>query len=188
MLAVIGAAYLFAFFDIVNIGAALPKIADQFGISSGRASLAISVGLAGYVIGALADSWISDRIGRREALLVSVAFFSVGTLISALATDFTLLAIGRLIAGMGIGAEIAAAAAYLAGISPAHLRGRVGSIAVAWGFLGLAIVPFVTPSTRTVIPAAAPVRDRAVPPYGEWGLRRPRHPGAVHHRRGSRLA
>lgn len=143
VLIVIGAAYLFAFFDIVNIGAALPKIAEQFGISSGRASLAISVSLAGYVIGALADSWISDRIGRREALLISVAFFSVGTLISALATDFTLLAIGRLIAGMGIGAEIAAAAAYLAGISPAHLRGRAGSIAVAWGFLGLAIVPFV---------------------------------------------
>ena len=111
VLVVIGAAYLFAFFDIVNIGAALPKIAEQFGISSGRASLAISVSLAGYVIGALGDGWVSDRIGRREALLLSVVFFSVGTLISALATDFTVLAAGRLIAGMGIGAEIAAAAA-----------------------------------------------------------------------------
>ncbi len=65
VLIVIGAAYLFAFFDIVNIGAALPKIAEQLGISSGRASLAVSVSLAGCLIGALADGWVSDRIGRR---------------------------------------------------------------------------------------------------------------------------
>lgn len=143
VLAVIGAAYFFAFFDVVNIGAALPAIARHFDITSGHASIAISLGLAGYVVGAFADSWVSDRIGRRQALFVSVALFSIGTLIAALAPSFELLVIGRFIAGMGIGAEIAAAAAYLAGISPAHLRGRAGSIAVAWAFVGFAVVPFV---------------------------------------------
>ncbi|MEI7761085.1 MAG: MFS transporter [Thermoleophilia bacterium] len=139
----IGAAYLFAFFDVVNIGAAIPTIAKQFGVSTGTVAVAVSIGLVGYIVGALADGWVSDRVGRRPALMISIVFFSVGTLICALAPSIDVLYVGRFLSGVGIGAEIATATAYIAGISPAPLRGRAGSTAVFWGFIGLAVVPFI---------------------------------------------
>ena len=143
VLIALGAAYFFAFYDIVNIGDALPVIAKQFEISSQTAASAISVGLVGYVVGSLSDAVVSDRLGRRLALLVSVGMFTVGALITAFSGSFTLLLVGRFITGMGIGAEIAAAAAYLNGISPTRLRGRAGCQAVVWGYVGIAITPFV---------------------------------------------
>lgn len=143
VLAVVGAAYFFAFSDVVNIGFALPVLEKQFGVSSGAAANAITAGLVGYVIGALGDAAIGDRYGRRIGLTISIIAFSIGTTIAALAPTFDIVIVGRLIAGMGIGAEIASAAAYLAGIAPSRLRGRAGTFAVTWGFAGLAATPFL---------------------------------------------
>jgi putative MFS transporter len=92
VLIALGAAYFFAFYDIVNIGDALPVIAKQFEISSQTAASAISVGLLGYVVGSLSDAVVSDRLGRRPALLVSVGMFTFGALITAFSDSFTVCA------------------------------------------------------------------------------------------------
>ena len=144
VLAVIGSAYFFGFFDVVNVGDALPAIKHHFHIGTETASLAITLGLFGYVIGAVLDAWISDRIGRRQALFGSVAMFSIGTLISGLAPTFAWLVVGRVITGMGIGAEIAAVGAYLSEIAPAHLRGKASGQSVLWGYSAFAVVPFIS--------------------------------------------
>ncbi|EQD27601.1 sugar transport permease, partial [mine drainage metagenome] len=52
LLWVLGAAYFFAFFDIVNIGAVLPEIASEFHVTATLASSAITAGLIAYIIGA----------------------------------------------------------------------------------------------------------------------------------------
>ena len=143
VLIALGAAYFFAFYDVVNIGDALPEIANQFDISSTTAAQAISIGLLGYVVGSLADSFVADRIGRRPALVVSIVMVVIGSLLTAFSDSFTMLMIGRFISGMGIGAEIASAAAYLNGISPTRLRGRAGCQAVVWGYVGIAVAPFI---------------------------------------------
>jgi len=143
VLAIIGVAYFFTFFDVVNIGYALPAIASHFRVSTDTAALTIALGLVGYVIGAEIDGFVSDRLSRRLALLLSVAGFTVGSFVTALAPTFAWLVVGRFIVGMGIGAEIAAASAYITGISPSHLRGRAGGEAVTWGYAGIAVAPFV---------------------------------------------
>ena len=142
-LVALGAAYFFAFYDVVNIGDVLPVIEKQFDISSETAAYAITIGLLGYVVGSLADAVVSDRVGRRPALLISIAMFTVGALITAFAGSFPVILVGRFITGMGIGAEIAAAAAYLNGISPTRMRGNAGCRAVVWGYVGIAITPFI---------------------------------------------
>ncbi len=143
MLIALGAAYFFAFYDVVNIGDALPEIAKQFDVSSATSANAISIGLLGYVVGSLGDSFVSDRLGRRPALTLSVVLVVVGALITAFSESFNMLLVGRFISGMGIGAEIASAAAYLNGVSPSRVRGQAGSKAVFWGYLGIAVTPFI---------------------------------------------
>ncbi len=143
VLVAVGAAWFFAFIDIVNVGYALPVITDQFHISSSAAAMAVTLGLVGYVVGSLLDGVIGDRYGRRLALTLSVITFSIGSLIAVFSQDLTVLCVGRFIAGMGIGAEISAATAYIGEISPARLRGRAGGLAAACGYVGMAAVPFI---------------------------------------------
>src|SRR5438270_12569987 len=73
LLWVVGAGYFFAFFDIVTISFALPVIATQFHSSKGAVSLSVTSSLIGYIIGAIGDSQVADKWGRRLSLVVSVA-------------------------------------------------------------------------------------------------------------------
>ena len=143
LLWVVGAGYFFAFFDIVTISFALPVIATQFHASKGAVSLSVTSSLIGYIIGALADSQVADKWGRKLSLVVSVILFSVGTALAAVSWNVTSLIVFRFISGLGIGAEIAAVTTYLSEISPAPLRGRYTSWATTAAYAGFAVVPFV---------------------------------------------
>jgi putative MFS transporter len=149
LLWVVGAGYFFAFFDIVTISFALPVIAKQFHASKGAVSLSVTSSLIGYIVGALADSQIADKWGRRLSLAVSVSVFSLGTALAAISTSVTTLIIFRFISGLGIGAEIAAVTTYLSEISPAPLRGRYTSWATTAAYAGFAVVPFIA---RVLVP------------------------------------
>ncbi len=143
ILLVVGAGFFFGFFDIITIAIGLPVIQKQFHISMSTASWAISSGLIGYIIGSFVDSRISDHMGRRLALYLSVGFYSVGSLLSATSTTIGWLIAWRVISGMGIGAEISEVTTYMSEMSPKKIRGRLSSIAIATGFLGFAVVPFI---------------------------------------------
>ncbi len=149
LLWVLGAGYFFAFFDIVNIGAALPVIADQFGISVELASWAITASLIAYIVGAFIDGTLADLFGRRLGLVLSVSAFTLGSVGAALSPSLGWLIAFRCIAGLGLGAEIASVTAYLGEISPARVRGRYTSWATACAYAGFVAVPFVA---RVLVP------------------------------------
>lgn len=150
LLVVIGAGYFFAYFDVVTIGLALPVITDQFGVSSKVAALAVTSSLAGYIVGAFIDSRIADTRGRRLSMMISVCVFTAGTLAAAASPGIVWLIVFRFIAGMGIGAEIAAVTTYVGELAPERLRGRVTCIVGVMAFAGFAAVPLVG---RFLIPA-----------------------------------
>ena len=152
LLWVVGAGYFFAFFDIVTISFAAPVIATQFHVSKSTVTLSVTSSLIGYIIGALANSTIADKWGRKLSLTVSVAVFSVGTILAAISTNVTELIIFRFIAGLGIGAEIAAVTTYIGELSPARLRGRYTSWATTAAYAGFAVVPF---AARALVPTFA---------------------------------
>ncbi|MBV9413424.1 MAG: MFS transporter [Solirubrobacterales bacterium] len=152
LLWIVGAGYFFAFFDIVTISFAAPVIATQFHVSKATVTLSVTSSLIGYIIGAFADSTIADKWGRKLSLGVSVAVFSVGTILAALSTNVTELIVFRFIAGLGIGAEIAAVTTYIGELSPARLRGKYTSWATTAAYAGFAVVPFIA---RALVPTFA---------------------------------
>jgi putative MFS transporter len=152
LLWVVGAGYFFAFFDIVTISFAVPVIASQFHVAKSTVTLSVTSSLIGYIIGAFADSTIADKWGRRLSLEISVAVFSIGTVLAALSTNVTELIIFRFISGLGIGAEIAAVTTYIGELSPAKLRGRYTSWATTAAYAGFAAVPFIA---RALVPTFA---------------------------------
>jgi putative MFS transporter len=152
LLWVVGAGYFFAFFDIVTISFAAPVIATQFHVSKATVTLSVTSSLVGYIIGAFADATIADKWGRRLSLGLSVGVFSLGTVLAAASTNVTELIIFRFIAGLGIGAEIAAVTTYIGELSPAPLRGRYTSWATTAAYAGFAVVPFIA---RGLVPTFA---------------------------------
>src|SRR5579885_2620703 len=152
LLWIVGAGYFFAFFDIVTISFAAPVIATQFYVSKATVTLSVTSSLVGYIIGAFADSTIADKWGRKLSLSISVAVFSVGTILAAVSTNVTELIVFRFISGLGIGAEIAAVTTYIGELSPARLRGRYTSWATTAAYAGFAVVPFIA---RGLVPTFA---------------------------------
>lgn len=152
LLWIVGAGYFFAFFDIVTISYATPVIAGQFHVSKTTVAYSVTSSLIGYIIGAFADGAVADKWGRRLSLGLSVAVFSLGTILAAASTNVVELIAFRFIAGLGIGAEIATVTTYIGEVSPARLRGRYTSWATTMAYAGFAVVPFVA---RGLVPTFA---------------------------------
>jgi putative MFS transporter len=138
-----GAGFFFAFFDIITIGLSLPVFSKQFNVPLSMALWTITSSLIGYIFGAFCDGRLSDFFGRRIALFLSVAAFSIGSLLSACSQNLETLIVCRFIIGLGIGAEISNVVTYVSELSPAKIRGRITAIPICIAFLGFAIVPFV---------------------------------------------
>ncbi len=85
---------------------------------------------------------ISDRIGRRAAIVLGLALMAVGTLAFALAPSVGVLLAGRVLTGAGVGFALSAATAALAESMPegrGHLAGAFATASTASG-LTIALV------------------------------------------------
>jgi sugar porter (SP) family MFS transporter len=112
-------------YDTGIISGALLQIAPEFGLGDTAKSLVTASILAGAVIGALACSALSERIGRRRTLLLIAAVFVVGALGAALSPTAVVLALFRLVLGFAVGGATQTAPMYVAELSPSALRGRL---------------------------------------------------------------
>ena len=113
-------------FDLVVIGAVIPtlKATGDLGFTPATLTTASTMGLVGVGIGAVTIGPLTDRFGRRISLIASIAVFSVLTIAVAFAQNVTQFTTLRFLAGLGLGACLPTALAYMS----EHARpGRGGS-------------------------------------------------------------
>jgi sugar porter (SP) family MFS transporter len=129
ILAIAGALGGFLFgFDSSVINGAVDPIQDQFGLSESLTGFAVASALLGCALGAYLAGRLADRYGRIPAMLVGAVLFLVSAIGCGLAIGVVDLIVWRLVGGLGIGIASVIAPAYIAEISPKHLRGRLGSL------------------------------------------------------------
>jgi sugar porter (SP) family MFS transporter len=114
-------------FDASVISGVVGFIEIEFSLSKielgwSVASLTLSATLAMMLAGPL-----SDRIGRRPVLKIAAVLFAVSAIASALAPNFLILVLARMLGGLGVGAALIIAPMYIAEIAPAGVRGRMVS-------------------------------------------------------------
>ena len=123
---VICTALLFDGYDLVVYGTVLPGLLanpSQIGaFDAVTAGLLGSWALIGVLAGSLACGAVGDFFGRRRLMLLGIAWFSVGMLITALTTTVTAFGAMRFITGVGLGIVIATAGATMAEFAPAGRR------------------------------------------------------------------
>ncbi|QEK53112.1 sugar porter family MFS transporter [Pedobacter aquae] len=116
--------FLFGF-DTAVISGAEKSIQAYWNLNVFEHGLTVSIALIGTVLGSLLGSIPSDKFGRKNTLFIVAIFYLVSSLGTALATDWTVFLIFRLIGGLGVGISSVTAPIYISEISPANSRGRL---------------------------------------------------------------
>jgi len=99
--------------------------------------------LIGCATGVLVVGPISDRFGRKKALLLAAMLFLVSAIGTSLPRDIWTFILFRWLGGIGIGIASMSTPIYIAEIAPAHLRGRLVSVNQIAIVGGIVVVYFV---------------------------------------------
>lgn len=103
ILAAIGG-FLFGY-DTGVVSGAILLIKDEFKMDAQYQELFVSATIATAAIFALLGGFGADRFGRRPMMFVSSVVFTIGAVVMGCANERSLLLVGRLIVGIGIGAN-----------------------------------------------------------------------------------
>ncbi|MFC1415508.1 MFS transporter [Streptacidiphilus cavernicola] len=129
----------------------LPDVAASFGVSVPTAGFLVTGYALGVVLGAPLMTLLGTRIPRKNMLMLLMALFVVGNLISAVAPVFAVMLIGRVVASLahgaffGIGAVVAAEL-----VAPDRKAG-----AIALMFTGLTVANVVGVPLGTLVGQSA---------------------------------
>ena len=134
----------FDFFDIfmmAYLGAALQQSGfmtrEEFGMT-------LAAGFVGMFFGTVLFGMGSDRFGRRPAFIFMLLIYSLFTLMGAFAPNAHWLMAARLLAGVGIGAELVVIDTYVTEMMPSRVRGRYVAITQLVGFSAIPVVAFLS--------------------------------------------
>ncbi|KAK7304700.1 hypothetical protein VNO77_42586 [Canavalia gladiata] len=122
--------FLFGY-DTGVISGALLYIRDDFKAVDTKTWLQeaiVSMALAGAIIGASVGGWINDRFGRKKAIILADTLFFIGSVVMAAAMNPTILIVGRVFVGLGVGMASMASPLYISEASPTRVRGALVSL------------------------------------------------------------
>ncbi|WP_332631362.1 D-xylose transporter XylE [Halalkalibacter flavus] len=123
---------------------------DGLGLSTLFHGLTVSSALIGCIIGGIVSGILSNRIGRRNSLMVAAGLFFISALLSAypeflfFTKDeptvglFVMFNIYRILGGIGVGLASGLGPLYISETSPANIRGRLvtlNNLAIIFGTL-----------------------------------------------------
>jgi AAHS family 3-hydroxyphenylpropionic acid transporter len=90
-------------FDIQSMGVAAPGMAPALHLTRDQLGPAFSASTVGLLIGAILIGALADRVGRKWALIGSLAVFGAFSLMTPYAPDLPSLLVVRALAGLGLG-------------------------------------------------------------------------------------
>jgi len=133
------------------LGVVIPTVMTEWGVARSAFSPVVSLGIAGMMVGGAIAGIAGDRIGRRNALVASMAVFGAMTLAAANAGDIYALAAFRFLAGLGLGGAIPNAATLVAEYVPRAQRTMAVTITIVCvplgamlaGLLGSQLLPMI---------------------------------------------
>ena len=134
-----------------SMSAALQEEKTGLGLSSFDVGVAGAVYVAGACLGALFFGQLTDRFGRKKLFLITLAVYTVATVLTAFSMNPTWYFACRFLTGAGIGGEYAAINSAIDELIPAKYRGRVdvainGSFWVGAAAGSLLTIPLLDPT------------------------------------------
>lgn len=130
--------------EVLIISFALPALRRDWGLSSAQAGFLATAIFLGMFAGAWFWGILSDRIGRRPVLALTIVVNNVCSLLSAFAPNFVTLAILRALTGFGVGGTLPVDYAAFAEYLPKGRRGWY--LVILEGFWALGALAAAVPA------------------------------------------
>jgi benzoate transport len=109
-------------FDITAMAVVAGAVSQELQLTADKLGLIFSFALAGMMAGAMLLAPVSDIIGRRKLIILSVTLVGVSILLTANASTLGEFVVLRFISGLGAGAMLACQATLVAEYSPEKYR------------------------------------------------------------------
>jgi len=116
--------FLFGY-DTAVISGTISFVKTKFALDAAMEGWFVSSALVGCIAGVSIAGELSDRLGRKWALIASGLLFSISALGCAISASHTELIIFRLLGGIGVGVASMLSPLYISEVSPAKIRGRM---------------------------------------------------------------
>ncbi|KAI9008892.1 general substrate transporter [Phycomyces nitens] len=138
--------FLFGF-DLGVVGGLLiaPSFLSYFGIDPNNkeqeaniSGNVVSILQVGCLIGALLATSTADRLGRKYSIIIAAAIFTIGGIVQVIGYSLAVLYVGRLVAGLGVGALSMLVPIYVAEVAHHKHRGFLGGLWMFFIATGLA--------------------------------------------------
>lgn len=98
----IGLIGMFAFFQVYSVQSILPVLMDEFGISELKAGLLVGATVMGVSVMSPITGMVSDALGRKRIIVLSLMLLAVPTIWMAYAMDVKTMMILRFLQGVAI--------------------------------------------------------------------------------------
>lgn len=115
-------------FDTAVISGTIELVSKQFNMNSATEGWFVSSGLLGSIIGVIIAGLLSDKVGRKNVLILSALLFLVSGVGCSWSNSATTLVWFRLVGGIGVGVASVISPMYIAEFAPAHSRGKMISL------------------------------------------------------------
>jgi len=109
-------------FDITAMAVTVHQIGEDMQLGADKLGLVFSFSLAGMMLGAMFLASLSDVIGRRTMIILSLLLVGSTVLLTAWANGLIMLIALRFVSGLGAGAMLASVATLAAEYSPERFR------------------------------------------------------------------
>ena len=115
-------------YDVGIMAAAIQPLVAQMGLNGFQKEVAM--GSLNFVaaVGGFIGGHVGDKYGRKKTISLCCWFFVVGTILMAMAWNYSALLAGRIITGLGVGVAFVAAPSYISEVAPTDARGQLNTI------------------------------------------------------------
>jgi MFS family permease len=144
-------AWIFDFYDLILYSFLLVPIARELRLSPGASSLALGSSLLMTAAGGIIFGFAGDRFGRKPTIVVTVAIYGIGTLLSAASSSLVELIVYRSITGLGMGGGWAPGQSLIAESVPAQYRARYAAYVQTGAPLGILLAAVVSGQVAPII-------------------------------------
>ncbi|WP_058961152.1 sugar porter family MFS transporter [Type-E symbiont of Plautia stali] len=115
-------------YDSSIISGAIEPLSEYFQLTPAETGWAVSNILLGSLVGCFIAPRLSDKLGRKKSLAITALLFTVSVIGTAIAHNFTVFVLFRIIGGLAIGLASVISPIYLAELSPSKFRGRTTAL------------------------------------------------------------